>query len=73
MEEGCFLPIIGDKSEVMGLATEESLSNVVCSCSDVESQWRGQHLTNVFEGMGTLGIDWAIMLTMQPSLTTMKP
>ena len=31
-----------------------------------------QHMTNAFVGMGMLGINWAIMMTMQPSLTTMK-
>ena len=29
-------------------------------------------MTNAFGGMGTLGIDGAIMRTMQPSLTTVK-
>ena len=38
--------------------------------SDVESQRRRQHLT--FVGRETLGIDWAIMMTMQPSLTVLK-
>ena len=43
-------------------------TNFVCSC------WNQifQHLTNAFGGMGMLGINWAIMMTMQPSLTTMK-
>ena len=50
----------------------ESLSNFVRSCSGVQSQRRCQHLTNAFGGMGTLGIDWAIMMTMQQSLTS-KP
>ena len=30
----------------MGLGTDKSLSNFVCSCSDVKSQRRCQHLTN---------------------------
>ena len=55
-----------------GFATDESLSNFARSCADVESQRRCQHLTNAFGDMGTLGIDGAIMMTMQPSLTTMK-
>ena len=38
------------------------------SCSGVESRRRCQHLTNTFGGMGTLEIDWAIMMTMQQSL-----
>ena len=54
------------------MAPDESLSNFVRSCLDVESQRRCQHLTDAFGGMGTLGIDRAIMMTMQPSLTTMK-
>ena len=33
---------------------------------------RCQHLKNDFGVMGTLGIDWAIMMTIQPSLTIMK-
>ena len=43
-------------------------TNFVCSC------WNQifQHLTNAFGGMGMLGIYWAIVMTMQPSLTTMK-
>ena len=48
----------------------EILSNFVRSCSGVESQRRCQHLTNAFGGIGTLGIDWAIMMTMQQSLTS---
>ena len=39
-----------------GLANE-SLSNFVHFCSDVECYRRCQHLTNAFGGMGTLGID----------------
>ena len=39
-----------------GLANE-SLSNFVHFCSDVECYRRCQHLTNAFAGMGTLGID----------------
>ena len=35
----------------------ESLSNFVRFCSDVECYRRCQHLTNAFGGMGTLGID----------------
>ena len=58
--------------ELTCFATDESLSNFARSCADVESQRRCQHLTNAFGGMGTLGIDWAIMMTMQPSLTTKK-
>ena len=53
--------------ELTGLATDESLNNF--ARSDVESQSRCHHLTNAFGGMGTLGIDWAFMMTMQPSLT----
>ena len=32
-------------------------TNFVCSCSELESQSRFQHLTNAFGGMGTRGID----------------
>ena len=53
----------------MGLATDKSLSNFVHSSSDVESQRRCQHLTNAFGGMGTLGIYWAIMMTMSGDAT----
>jgi len=64
---------ISQKSlELMGLAKDDSLSNFVCSCSVVESQRRCQNLTNAFGGTSTLGIEWAIMMTMQPSLTKMK-
>ena len=31
-----------------------------------------QHLTNAFGGMGTLAIVWAIVMTIWPSLRTMK-
>ena len=40
----------------MGLGTDKSLSNFVCSCSDVKSQRRCQYLTNTFRGMGMLGL-----------------
>ena len=53
----------------MGLATDKSLSNFVHSSSDVESQRRCQHMTNAFGGMGTLGIYWAIMMTMSGDAT----
>ena len=53
----------------MGLATDKSLSNFVHSSSDVESQRRCQHLKNAFGGMGTLGIYWAIMMTMSGDAT----
>ena len=37
------------------------------------SRAKGDHSrTNAFGGIGRLGIVWAIMITMQPSLTTMK-
>ena len=32
----------------------ETVSNFVCCCSDVESQRRCQHLTNAFGGIGRL-------------------
>ena len=38
-------------------------TNFVCSCSELERQSRFQHLTNAFGGMGTLGIDWAFIMT----------
>ena len=44
----------------------------VRSSSDVESQSRCQHLTDAFGGRDTLGIDSAIMMTMQSSLTILK-
>ena len=53
----------------MGLARDKSLSNFVHSSSDVESQRGCQHLTNVFWGMGTFGIYWAIMMTMSGDAT----
>ena len=54
------------------LAKDDSLSNFVCSCSDVRGQRWCQHLTNAFGGVGTIGIEWAIVMTMQPSVTKMK-
>ena len=51
---------------------DKSFSNFVPSCSDVKTQRRCQQSTNAFGGVGTLGIDSAIRMTMQPSLTTMK-
>lgn len=38
----------------------------------MESQRRCQYLTNAFGGIGTLGIESAIVMTMQQSLTKMK-
>ena len=72
LETERFLPITGAKWELTELATDESLSNFVRSCSGVESQRRCQHLIKTFRGMGTLEIEWDIMMSMQPSLTTMK-
>ena len=37
----------------------------------VSQRWC-QHLTDAFGGVGTLGIEWAIMMTLQSSLTKMK-
>ena len=45
---------------------------IVRFSADVESQSRCQQLTNAFEAMDTLGIDKAMMMTMQLSLTVMK-
>ena len=53
-------------------AKDESLTNFVCSCSNVGSQRWCQHLTDAFGGVGTFGIEWAIMMTLQSSLTKMK-
>jgi len=53
--------------ELTGLATEEGLNNFARSCPDVESERRFQLLTNAFGGISTLGIEWAIMMTIQPS------
>ena len=44
----------------------------VRSSSDFEIQRRSQHFTDAFVGRDTLGIDWTIMMTMQPSLTVLK-
>ena len=57
LETERFLPITGAKWELTELATDESLSNFVRSCSGVESQRRCQHLIKTFRGMGTLEIE----------------
>ena len=76
LETELFLAITGDKSRKSDwnwqVWLQTSLSNFVHSFSDVKSLWRCQHLTNAFGGMGMLGIDWAIIMSTQPSLITMK-
>ena len=71
-----FLPILGDNSRKSDwnwqVWLQKSLSNLVRSFSDVESQRRCQPLTNAFGAMGMLGTDWTIIMSMQPSLATMK-
>ena len=76
LETERFLPITGAKSRKSDGNwqnwLQRSLSNFVRSCSGVESERRCQHLIKTFRGMGTLEIEWDIMTSMQPSLTTMK-
>ena len=76
LEIELFLPITGDKTRNSDwnwqVWLQTSLSNFVHSCSDIKSLWRCQHLTNAFGGMGILGIDWAIIMSTQSSLITMK-
>ena len=69
-----FPPITGDKSRKSDWNWRVWLQTRVWAILSalVESQRRCQHLKYTFGVMGTLGIDWAIMMAMQPFLTTMK-
>ena len=57
-----FLPILGDNSRKSDwnwqVWLQKSLSNLVRSFSDVESQRRCQPLTNAFGGMGWYACNW---------------
>ena len=61
------------RSSTRPVSQKKLPDNFVCSCSDVGRQRWCQHLTKIaFGGVSTLGIEWAIAMTTQPSLTKMK-